>query len=230
MSELLERLSSAPPTDWTRLLLVYLHLLFCVFSLALVLSADWHIVRGNFTRRSMQKTAHQTGLLLACLWITGALLLHHDTRLDLVMMAQMSKLQLKIAVVTALTINGVLLHFVSFPLASKRRRLTLGESLILSITGAISTSHWLLAAFVGMARPLAQWPVQTLLTLYALYVALSMVLATICTPFIRRKLLERLRQSRPQSDSTPQPRPARPRQSDEWHHEASRQPVDKMPV
>ena len=179
---------SASSIDWARLLLVYLHLLCCTFALALVLSADWQIARGTMSARSLRQTAHKASAMLGLLWCTGILLVIKDTGLDVTVLEQMSKLQLKLVVVMALTINGLLLHFVSFPLVVKRRNLTLFESLLISVTGAISTSHWLFAAFIGIARPIGEWPLESLLSAYVLLTMAAVVSGIVISPWIRRQL------------------------------------------
>lgn len=183
-------------SDWFRTGLVYLHLLSCAFALALVLSADWRIIKGDFTLDGLRRTAQGTSVVLVFLWVTGGLLVHHDTGLDLAVIARLSKLQLKLLVVAALTINGVLLHFVSFPLITANRKLTLLESVVLAVTGTISTSHWLLAAFIGIARPLGQWPLETLLAAYVTGLCAMIVLGTFCAPFLRIHLARRLSTAR----------------------------------
>ena len=179
-------------SDWFRTGLVYLHLLSCAFALALVLSADWRILKGDFTTDGLRRTAQGTSVVLVFLWVTGGLLVHHDTGFDLSVIASLSKLQLKLLVVAALTINGVLLHFVSFPLLTANRKLTLLESVVLAVTGTISTSHWLLAAFVGIARPLGQWPLESLLAAYVTGLCAMIVLGIFSAPFMRLHLARRL--------------------------------------
>lgn len=180
------------PADWIRMGLVYSHLISCAFALALVLSTDWRILRGNFTLNGLRKAAHHTSVILVLLWVTGTTLVYHDTGFDLSLIASLSKLQLKLIVVMALTINGVLLHLVSFPLITMNRRLSMLESSVLSISGAISTSHWLLAAFIGIARPLGQWPLDVLLAAYATYVCGTIVLGIVCAPLLCIHLSRRL--------------------------------------
>ncbi len=183
-------------SDWFRTGLVYLHLLSCAFALALVLSADWRILKGDFTVDGLRRTAQGTSVVLVFLWVSGGLLVHHDTGLDLSVIASLSKLQLKLLVVAALTINGVLLHFVSFPLITANRKLTLRESVVLAVTGTISTCHWLLAAFIGIARPLGQWPLETLLAAYITALCAMIVLGIFCAPFLRIHLARRLSTTR----------------------------------
>lgn len=191
-----------PPTDWARLSLVYVHLLSCAFALVLVLGADWRVATGSFTIDLLRRTAHWTTFVLAALWLTGLALVYLDTGMDPEVLVTMPKLLLKLITVTMLTANGVVLHFISFPLIARTGRLTLLQSLALAITGALSTSHWLLAAFVGVARPLEQWPFETLMSGYVIYCLATLCVAVLSTTEIRRRLSSRSGKTRA-SDSEP---------------------------
>ncbi|MGQ7847108.1 hypothetical protein ACUNV4_21655 [Granulosicoccus sp. 3-233] len=192
MPDLSMFIPTSDSSEWLRLGLLYLHLLSCALALALVLNADWRILRGNYTVEGLRQTAHGTTVLLILLWITGGLLIHHDTGFDLGVMATLSKLQLKLVVVVALTLNGVLLHYVSFPLMILQRRLTGLEAVVLATSGIISSSHWLLAAFIGIARPLGQWPRDTLLSIYVCALCAMIVLGVLSAPVLRHLLARRL--------------------------------------
>ncbi len=179
---------AVPATDWIRLTLVYFHLLASAFAIVLVLSADWRILRGSYTLEALELTANRTSAVLVVLWVTGAALIYCDTGMDFTEMSMKPKLLLKLVIVGALTVNGVFLHTISFPLFARTGHLTWSESVVLAITGTLSTSHWVLAAFVGVARPLGQWPLKTLLLGYMLYVIAALSLALVCVPMVRRHL------------------------------------------
>lgn len=190
---------SIQPVNWVRLTLVYCHLLASAFAIVLVLTADWRILKGSYTLEALQLTANHASVVLLVLWVTGLTLVYSDTGMNFTELAAKPKLVLKLFVVGALTINGVILHVVSFPLFAKTGRLRWSESVVLALTGAISTSHWVLAAFVGVARPLGQWPIQSLLLGYTLYVIATVSLAIICVPMVHRHLSnqrQRLQSSR----------------------------------
>lgn len=188
MTDLFLAVFMGPPTDWLRLFLVYLHLLCCVFALSLVLGADWQLLTGRMTATALKQTARGASVLLGLLWCTGVMLIIRDTGMEITVLAEMAKLQFKLIVVVALTINGIVLHAMAFPLAVQHRRLTWFESLVLSVTGAISTSHWLLAAFVGIARPMGDWPIRSLLSAYLLFLMAVVVSAMVLTLWVRRHL------------------------------------------
>ena len=179
---------AVPTVDWVRLTLVYLHLLASAFAIVLVLSADWGILKGSYTLEALQRTASRTSVVLTVLWISGLTLVYLDTGMNFEELATKPKLLLKLVIVGALTLNGVVLHMVSFPLFARTGRLKWSESVVLAITGALSTSHWVLAAFVGVARPLGQWPIRMLLLGYLLYVVATLFLAVISVPMVRRHL------------------------------------------
>lgn len=179
---------AVPHIDWVRLTLVYMHLLASAFAIVLVLSADWGILKGTYTLEALQRTANRTSVVLAVLWVTGLALVYCDTGLNFAEMTARPKLLLKLAIVGALTINGVVLHMVSFPLFARTGLLKWSESVVLAISGALSTSHWVLAAFVGVARPLGQWPIRMLLLGYLLYVVATLFMAVISVPLVRRHL------------------------------------------
>ena len=179
---------AVPHIDWVRLTLVYMHLLASAFAIVLVLSADWGILKGTYTLEALQRTANRASVVLAVLWVTGLALVYCDTGLNFAEMAARPKLLLKLAIVGALTINGVVLHMVSFPLFARTGLLKWSESVVLAISGALSTSHWVLAAFVGVARPLGQWPIRMLLLGYLLYVVATLFMAVISVPLVRRHL------------------------------------------
>lgn len=96
-------------------------------------------------------------------------------------------------IVGVFTVNGVTLHTISFPLFARTGHFTWSESVVLAITGALSTSHWVLAAFVGVARPLGQWPLKTLLLGYMFYVIAALFVALLCVPMVRRHLTNQRR-------------------------------------
>lgn len=64
--------------------------------------------------------------------------------------------------------------------------MTAGESILLVITGALSTSHWMLAAFVGMSKPLRRLPFTTLFGAYGLFVMAVLVGSLFFIPLLAR--------------------------------------------
>ncbi len=116
----------------------------------------------------------------SCIWL--------DTGFDPVLLAGKSKLLLKLLCVLVLTGNGVLLHYLSFPALMRDGPVGLGTSVLLAVTGSLSTSHWLMAAFVGIARPLGQFSIGELLPLYGLFTTIALSIGLASTPIVRRLL------------------------------------------
>lgn len=174
-------------TDWLRIFLVYGHLVFCVFAISAVLKTDIALILGNISRRELESTARSISVLLLALWATGLAIIYLDTGFDPDILLGKSKLLFKLMCVTALTLNGLVLHHLSFPvLKSGTDRMTTGQSILLVTTGALSTSHWMLAAFVGMSRPLGRLPFATLCGAYSLFVLAVLVTSLFFIPLLSR--------------------------------------------
>jgi len=175
-------------TEGARLILIYGHLLLCAFAITMVLYTDLRITAGSFTRQGLQQAAHLIAWALFWLWMTGLAIIYLDTGFDPEILATKSKLLFKLLTVVVLTINGIVLHRISFPVILNSETLRLRESVLLAVTGALSTSHWLLAAFVGVAKPLGRIPLESLLMFYAFYCSVTMLIALIFIPSLRQRL------------------------------------------
>ncbi|MGB7182628.1 MAG: hypothetical protein WA888_06710 [Burkholderiaceae bacterium] len=95
---------------------------------------------------------------------------------------------LKLLCVTVLTANGIVLHFLSFPVLAGSGPLTLREGMFLASAGALSSSHWMLAAFIGVARPLGRVPIDTLLVCFVSICVFTILIGLARTPQVRRRL------------------------------------------
>lgn len=176
-------------SDWMRMALLYSHLILCALAISAVLKADISIMAGRVSAAALRKTAHGISILLMALWATGLGVIYIDTGFEPAILLTKSKLLLKLMCVVALTINGVLLHRLSFPLLTRAdQSLTIRESILLVCTGAISTSHWMLAAFVGLSKPLGRLPFQTLLAAYGLFCACVLTAALFFVPLLLNRL------------------------------------------
>jgi len=174
------------PGESTRLILLYAHLLASMLAIARVLEADTGLVTGRLTRERLRGTVRDMGVLLAALWATGLAIVWLDTGFEPAELATRPKLLLKLLAVSVLTLNGAVLHRLCFPILLSDRAPGPGAVLLLVVSGALSTVHWLLAAFVGVARPLGRWPLEDLLAAYALLVAGTVAVAIGCVPAMRR--------------------------------------------
>ena len=180
-------------SDWLRIVLVYSHVVICAFAITAVLKTDLKIVLGNTTREEIKAaTAQISGLLLA-LWVTGLSIIYLDTGFSPEILITKGKLLLKLACVVTLTVNGAVLHYLSFPILMRSRSdLACRESALLVVTGALSTSHWMLAAFVGMSAPLGRLPFSLLFSGYRIFVLSVVAVSLFFIPVISRVSLAHL--------------------------------------
>jgi hypothetical protein len=140
-------------------LLVYAHLLAACVSVGILLIQDSALAksRGKALSASaikdLTKSAEVMFVALVVLWITGLALVLLGYLENPQQYLMNEKLWAKFTVVSVLTLNGIALHYFSFPRVTSRRGL-LGlptiEQILVTLTGAIS---WLFACYLGIARP-----------------------------------------------------------------------------
>ncbi len=178
-------------SEWFRIALVFSHVVLCAFALTAVLRTDLKLLLGNFTRSEVKAAASLVTVLLFALWGSGLAIIYVDTGFSLAVLATKAKLLLKLLCVSTLTINGIVLHHISFPILMRdSQRITRMESFFLVVTGGLSTSHWMLAAFVGMSAPLGRLPFEILLAAYVVFVALVVVASLFFAPIASRISIE----------------------------------------
>ena len=137
-------------------LLLYGHLLAFAFAFVAVVREDVAMCRATrIDSRQLRRTAHQVLILLVVLWASGLGMLALEGKLDPRAWSLQPKLAAKITVVSLLTLNGLLLHRIAFPLMTKRQRLPGLAATICVILGAFSAVGWSYAAFLGVARVIA---------------------------------------------------------------------------
>lgn len=181
----MDLLTVVPGGDWARIIFVFCHVIFCAFAVTTVLKADYKILSSDLSPEDVAKDAKLISKLLAGLWVSGLAIIYVDTGFspDIVMLK--AKLVLKLACVFLLTANGVILHHVSLPVLTRlNQKVSHSELVLLSVTGALSTSHWLLAAFIGLFTPLGNLPVNTLLQAYGLLISGILFLSLTLVPVI----------------------------------------------
>lgn len=152
-------------------LIVYCHLLATCLALGSVLVMDYRLwywrdrKPNNTVLARIRETQTIASVSLATLWLTGGGLLVVGYSLEGVSYLMNEKVWAKLVVVTLLTLNGVLLHRVGFP-ALQEKSLSAQprtDLLVLFLLGAVSTTSWLFAAFLGIARTwshsLAVWEI-----------------------------------------------------------------------
>ncbi len=184
-------------TEWARMLLLYAHLIVSMLAIARVLSADLGLFTGRLSRSALHDTVRDIARLLVALWVTGLAIVWIDTGFEPAALAERSKLLLKLAAVVVLTLNGIALHRASFPVLMSDAPLGAGRANLLAVTGSLSTMHWLLAAFVGVAKPLGKLPPDVLLGSYVALCGATVSVSIACLPLVRQHVLRWRRASDP---------------------------------
>jgi hypothetical protein len=151
--------------EFTRMAVLYAHLIACCVAIGLVLTSDIAMVKqlmqANPSQRldpehlsQLQKTVSRA---LIALWITGAALVSLDAYLKGWTYFSNPKLQSKIVIVMLLTLNGFALHKYVLPLLQKAGsllKLSFSQRLLALFTGAVSGVSWFYAAMLGVGKPL----------------------------------------------------------------------------
>ena len=139
-----------------RILLVVGHLMAFAIALSAVLREDWRMLT---TRRinptDLAETSKIVVAALVGLAVTGVALIGIDTGFDPVSVMAQPKLLAKLSVVGLLTLNGAVLHAIAFPAFSTPQGNARRTAVVLCVVGAISSTSWLFASFLGVAKPLA---------------------------------------------------------------------------
>lgn len=142
-------------------LIVYAHLLAACVAVGVLLIQDLALAKSKGARlsetaiRELTKSADIMFIALVVLWISGLALVlvgYIDNPQQYLLN---EKLWAKFTVVSVLTLNGIALHYFSFPRMISSRGL-LGqpaiEQILMALTGAVSTVSWLSACYLGIAR------------------------------------------------------------------------------
>lgn len=166
--------------------LVAMHLLAVAVRLGVALLADWVVLAKLTFRIVTPRNARQladlslvvaAGLVLT--WITGLMLVICNA-LAAPASIMNEKLWAKFVIVVALTVNALLLHKIALPMVQARIGRPLFDKpfsralLISTLLAAISSTSWVCAAYLGVARELnGVVKIGPLLQLYLALLALT---------------------------------------------------------
>jgi hypothetical protein len=178
-----------PTLDLTavpKMLLVFAHLMLCVFALHRILSTDWKLLRSRIGADELNRAHREVLALLAGLWLTGVVLAGIDLGWDLSNLQHKPKLAAKLVCVVMLTVNGALLRLWCFPRLVSDRPLARPEAMALMTCGAISSTSWVMAAFLGIARPMQSWTLWQCLLVYWLALAAAVPVALLLEGRLRQ--------------------------------------------
>jgi hypothetical protein len=151
--------------EFTRMGLIYAHLIACCAAIGLILMSDIAMVRQlisgdpreRMDPKHLQELQNTVAMALVALWATGAAIVALDASFKGWGYFANPKLQAKIAVVCLLTLNGVLLHHRVLPLMKKAGsllNLSFSQRSFAVFAGAVSGVSWFYAAMLGVGRPL----------------------------------------------------------------------------
>jgi hypothetical protein len=161
----IRRIHRTMEIEFTRMAIVYLHLIACCVAIGLVLTSDiamvQQLIRANPAERLSAKHLSdlQTNVsfALVALWVSGIALVTLDTTLKGWGYLTNPKLQSKVAIVVLLTLNGFALHKYVLPLMQKAGsllKLSFSQRTLAIFLGAVSGVSWFYAAMLGIGRPL----------------------------------------------------------------------------
>ncbi|GHD68973.1 hypothetical protein [Jeongeupia chitinilytica] len=181
--------------DTLRLLLLYPHLIACCVAIGATVLADMKIMgqrTGHGDRALLQLVSRVVLVALAVLWCTGLSIIvldfgHWPGWAELV---AKPKLISKLVVVSVLTLNGAALHHYALPrllpTSVDRAKLCRTQRLRLACIGGVSAASWAFAAFLGIARPLAnKLSTGGFLGLYLAALAVALGIGLISAPRLR---------------------------------------------
>jgi len=153
--------------------LLYRHIIAFALALATILKEDVYLLRAKgIDSASLLAAAKLVKWLLLALWVTGIAMVIVDVGTDVSRLLGQPKLIAKLIVVGALTLNGVLLHLVAFPMITGKPKNPAIAATIAATLGAVSTTSWLYASFLAVARLVAPY-----LSLYDFVIFYLLVLA-----------------------------------------------------
>ena len=165
-------------TTWLRQGILFAHALAFGVAIAVVLREDAALLRTRAIDATRLTRAGRTlAYALGVLWLSGLALIALDVGADIAAVLERPKLVAKLAVVSALTLNGVVLHRVAFPMLRRGQALRASRLVLCTALGAFSTTSWLYAAFIGLSRLVAAS--MSLADFMALYGLLLLAAATV---------------------------------------------------
>lgn len=194
--------------EFTRMAIVYLHLIACCIAIGLVLTSDIAMVKQllkadpteRLDSKHLSDLQHTVSYALLALWITGASIVALDVAIKGLSYFGNPKLQSKIAIVGLLTLNGLVLHAYVLPLMQKAGsllKLTFTRRILAIFTGAVSAVSWFYAAMLGVGRPLNwKYSLFEILAAYPVLVISGFISMVALTMWAKRKSIYFIKNSR----------------------------------
>ena len=168
--------------------LLYGHIIAFALAMGTILKEDVRLLRAkHIDSASLLGSTKLVKWLLLALWVTGIAMVMMDIGTDVSVLLGKPKLLAKLVVVGALTLNGILLHVFVFPMVTGNPKNPNKVAKIAVILGAVSTTSWLYASFVGAARHVAPY-----FSLFD-FVVLYLLVLTLAIPFAMLVVRNRLK-------------------------------------
>ncbi len=179
--------------EFTRMGIVFLHLIACCVAIGLVLMSDVAMVKqlikadpaDRLDSRHLATLQKTVSRALLALWITGAAIITLDASINGWGYFANPKLQSKVIIVMLMTLNGFALHKYVLPLLQKAGsllKLSFSQRMLAIAAGSVSGVSWFYAAMLGIGRPLNwKYSLGEILAAYPVLIAggfVSMVLLT----------------------------------------------------
>jgi hypothetical protein len=162
-----------------RQVMVYSHVLLFALAVVTILQEDVKLAFSKtvFDVPGLHETANIAKWSLFGLWITGIVLTCFAVDGDWNTFLNNDRLVVKVIVVIALTLNGVLLHYWIFPLVATKGK---NAAVYGSIFGAISTVSWVYASVLGSTRYVnIYFDFETYVAIYILGLVIAVLIATV---------------------------------------------------
>ena len=172
----------------SRSILVFVHLMFFSGAIVLVMLTDFFIFKNGVSEPLIHGVARYVLTLLLGLWITGLLIVLFDTGFQISLILSNSKVSIKFVCVFVLTLNGMALHMVGLQMLTSKGRMSRPQAIVLCVMGALSTTNWLLAGFIGSANMLTAFSFQVLLLDYLVITLLACTCGYLLSSIVRKRL------------------------------------------
>lgn len=148
--------SSIPFSDLMRSLLIYAHLVALLCAAVAVAFGDFALLRNSRVDRPlMLKSAGYVTWALGALWGTGLAVVALDVLASGTGVLSGPKLQGKLTVVVALSLNGWLLHCYTLERVGLPTDQAVRDARVTAVLGGVSAASWMFALFLGVAKPWA---------------------------------------------------------------------------
>ena len=167
--------------------LLYGHIIAFALALATIIKEDVRLLRSKrFNSASLLATAKLVQWLLVALWVTGVPMVMMEIGTDVSLLLGKPKLLAKLIVVGVLTLNGILLHLVAFPMVAGKPQNPSKVATIAASLGAVSATSWLYASFLGVARHVA--PYFSLVDFVIIYLSALAIAVSFAIMVVRDRL------------------------------------------